>query len=210
VNNQGTSLGISWMGFKITAIRLWRVLYAFPPASLLLLCLLRPCQSVVLKASLALLALDVSIFFFYPWGVAGPGPRYYFPYFPFLILAVVEVYRLNRHERLGQIGWRLAISCLVVSGFVYGAGQTREIYKRLDLERMVETIPQKKRIILLRSGTYEMKIPDLIRNPPDLWSADTLYFDYDDGVGIASLLKRFPEHSVYTYQYPGLLRPWSG
>jgi hypothetical protein len=75
---------------------------------------------------------------------------------------------------------------------------------------MVETIPQKKRIILLQSGTYKMEIPDLIRNPPDLWSADTLYFAYGDGVGIAILLRRFPEHTVYTYQYPGQLRPWSG
>jgi hypothetical protein len=43
-----------------------------------------------------------------------------------------------------------------------------------------------------------------------LWSADTLYFNYDDGVGIATLLKRFPGHTVYTYRYPGLLRPWGG
>ena len=210
VNNRGTSLAVSWAGFEVSAIRLWRALYAFPPASLLLLCLLRSCQSAALKASLALFGLQVFTYFFYPWGVAGPGPRYYFPYFPFLILAVVEVYRLNRHQRLGKIGWHLAIGCLVVCSFVYGAGQTRDIYKRRDLERMVETIPQTKRIILLQSGTYEMEISDLIRNPPDLWSADTLYFVYDDGVGIADLLKRFPNHSVYVYRYPGLLRPWSG
>jgi hypothetical protein len=93
---------------------------------------------------------------------------------------------------------------------VYGADQTHEIYKRRDLERAVATIPQKERIILLQSGTYEMEIPDLIRNPPDLWSAHTLYFAYGDGVGIANLLKRFPNHSVYIYRYPGSLKPWSG
>jgi hypothetical protein len=165
---------------------------------------------VELKKYLTLFALQVCLYFFYPWGVAGPGPRYYFPYFPFLVLAVIEMYRLSHDQWIGRTGWRLALTCLVVCSFIYGAGQTRDIYRRRDLERMVETIPQTKRIILLQSGTYKMEIPDLIRNPPDLWSADTLYFDYDDGVGIATLLKRFPEHRVYTYRYPGLLRPWSG
>jgi hypothetical protein len=208
--NLQARLGVSWAGFEITAIRLRRVLYAFPPALLLLLCLIRPCHSARLKAYLALFALNVSTYFFYAWTAAGPGPRYFFPYFPFLILAVVEVVRLNRDQRIAKIGWRLVMSSLIVCSFVYGADQTREIYKRRDLERTVATIPNKKRIILLQSGTYEMDIPDLIRNPPDLWSADTLYFAYDDGVGIANLLKRFPEHSVYIYRYPGLLRPWSG
>lgn len=210
VNNRGTSLGISWSGFTVSAIRLKRVLYAFPPASLLLLGLIRPNRSVELKKYLTLFALQVCLYFFYPWGVAGPGPRYYFPYFPFLILAVIEMYRLSHDQWIGRMGWRLALICLVVCSFVYGAGQTRDIYRRRDLDRMVETIPQTKRIILLQSGTYEMVIPDLIRNPPDLWSADTLYFAYDDGVGIANLLKRFPEHTVYTYRYPGMLKPWSG
>ena len=69
----------------------------------------------------------------------------------------------------------------IVCSFVYGAGQTREIYRRRDLERMVETILQWKRIILLQSGTYRMEI--------------------------ANLLKRFPSHTVYTYRYPGQFNP---
>lgn len=208
--NLQARLGVSWGGFEVTAIRLRRVLYAFPPVILLLLCLRRPCRSARLKTYLTLFALTVSTYLIYAWTPAGPGPRYYFPYFPFLILAVVEVYRLNRDRRIGRIGWRVAIACLIVCSFVYGADQTLEIYKRRDLERMVTTIPEKKRIILLQSGTYEMDIPDLIRNPPDLWSADTLYFAFDDGVGIANLLKRFPNHKVYVYRYPGLLKPWNG
>ena len=209
--NMSARIGVSWTGFTITAIRLKRVLYAFPPAILLLLCLVRPCRSARLKTFVTLFVLNVCTYFIYAWTPAGPGPRYFFPYFPFLILAVVEVYRLNRDQRIGKIGWRVAMACLVVCSFVYGAGQTREIYKRRDLERTVATIPQTKRIILLQSGTYEMDIPDLIRNPPDLWSADTLYLAYDnDGVGIDSLLKRFPAHSVYLYRYPGSLKRWSG
>lgn len=206
--NLQARIGVSWTGFPVTAIRLRRVLYAFPPAILLLLCLWRTCRSAKLKAYLALFALDVSTYFVYAWTAAGPGPRYYFPYFPFLILAVVEVYRLNRNQRIARIGWGLALACLVACSFVYGAGQTSDIYKRLDLDRTVARIPQKKRIILLQTGTYEMDIPDLIRNPPDLWSADTLFFVYDDDNRLKELLARFPGHSVFAYEYPGQLHPF--
>jgi hypothetical protein len=206
--NPGGRLGISWMGFETTATRLLRVLYALPPTGLLLLCVIRSCRSARLNTYLALFALTVAAYFFYPWGVAGPGPRYFFPYFPFLILAVVEMYRLIRDQRMGKIGWYLAMACLVVCSFVYGAGQTSDIYRRLDLERTVATIPQKKKIILLQSGTYKMEIPDLIRNPPNLWSADTLYFAYDADDRLKELLERFPEHSVFVYNYPSQLHPF--
>ena len=206
--NSSGSLGVSWMGFATTAIRLKRVLYALPPAGLLLLCLIRPCPSARLKTYVTLFALTVCTYFFYPWGVAGPGPRYFFPYFPFLILAVVEVYRLTRAERIGRIGWYVALSSLIVCSFVYGAEQASDIYKRRDLERTVARIPEKKRIILLQSGTYKMDIPDLIRNPPDLWSADTLFLAYDDDSRLKELLARFPEHRVFAYQYPGQLNPF--
>jgi hypothetical protein len=207
-SNSSGSLGLYRMAFPTTAIRLRRVLYAFPPATLILLCLILRCHSARLKTYLTLFAFTVCTYFFYPWGVAGPGPRYFFPYFPFLILAVVEAYRLTRTQRIGRIGWSVALSCLVVCSFVYGAGQTSDIYKRLDLERTVARIPQKKRIILLQSGTYKMDIPDLIRNPPDLWTADTLFLAYDDDPRLKELLARFPEHSVFAYKYPSQLDPF--
>jgi hypothetical protein len=109
---------------------------------------------------------------------------------------------------MGKIGWSLALACLIVCSFVYGAGQTSDIYKRLNLERTVARIPQKKRIILLETGTYKMNIPDLIRNPPDLWSADTLFFAYDDDARLKELLARFPDHSVFAYKYPSQLDPF--
>jgi hypothetical protein len=184
-----------------------RTLYAFPPAILLLLCLSRRDLSPQLKTYLALCALAVSTYFLYAWTPAGPGPRYYFPYFPFLFLAVIETYRLHRDQKLARIGWQLAIIGLVVCSFIYGVDQTLEIYRRKDLERAVATIPDQKKIILLETGTYKMDIPDLIRNPPDLWAADTLYFAYDDGIGLDDLLRRFPKHAVYLYRYPGSLTP---
>jgi hypothetical protein len=206
--NSSGSLGLSWMAFPTTAIRLRRVLYAFPPAALILLCLILRCHSARLKTYLTLFAFTVCTYFFYPWGVAGPGPRYFFPYFPFLILAVIEAYRLTRSQRVGKIGWYVALACLVICSFVYGAEQTSDIYKRLDLERTVARIPQKKRIILLETGTYKMDIPDLIRNPPNLWAADTLFFAYDDDPHLKELLARFPEHSVFAYKYPSQLDPF--
>jgi hypothetical protein len=201
--------GFFLTGFETTATRLRRVIYAFPPAILLFLCLTRPGRSVRLRTYLTLFGLNVIVYFLYAGGVAGPGPRYYFSYFPFLFLAVVEIYRLTREQWIGKVGWSVAMACLVVCSFIYADGQTRDIYRRRDLERAVATIPQKKRIILLESGTYKMEIPDLIRNPPDLWSADTLYFAYDDTAGITNLLKQFPDHSVYVYRYPGSLTPWT-
>jgi hypothetical protein len=201
--------GFFLTGFETTAVRLRRVIYAFPPALLLLLCLTRPGRSARLRTYLTLFALNVLVYFLYAGGVAGPGPRYYFPYFPFLFLAVIELYRLTREQTIGRWGWRAAMPGLIVCSFIYADGQTRDIYRRLDLERAVAVIPQKKKIILLQSGTYKMDIPDLIRNPPDLWAADTLYFAYDDRGGIADLLRRFPQHRVYLYHYPGSLKPWS-
>ena len=41
--------------------------------------LIQRCQSARLKTYLALFALTVVHLLFYPWGVAGPGPRYFFP-----------------------------------------------------------------------------------------------------------------------------------
>jgi hypothetical protein len=43
-----------------------------------------------------------------------------------------------------------------------------------------------------------------------LWSADTLYLAYADGIGLDELLRRFPGHAVYVYRYPGSLRRWKG
>jgi hypothetical protein len=206
--NEQARIGVSWAAFEVTAIRLLRVLYTFPPALLLLICLVRPCHSAKLKTYVGLFALNVALYFLYAWTPAGPGPRYYFPYFPFLFLAVVEVLRLNRDQRIAKIGWRVAMICLVLCSIGYGAVQAFDIYRRRDLERTVANLSEKKRIILLQTGTYKMDIPDLIRNPLDLWTADTLYLAYGDGAGIDRLLARFPEHHVYFYRYPGSLRPW--
>lgn len=205
--NEQARIGF-WSGaFAVTGIRLFRILYTFPPALLLLLCVFRQCQSARLKIYLGLFFCNVCLYFIYAWTPAGPGPRYYFPYFPFLFLAVLEVYRSTREEKVGRIGWRVAMVCLVLCSVGYASVQALEIYRRRDLERSVAAIPEKQKVILLESGTYKMELPDLVRNPLDLWAAETLYVDYRDRTGIAELLKRFPGHSVYRYRYPGSLQP---
>ena len=168
----------------------------------------RRCPSTRLKIYLGLFAFNVCLYFVYAWTPAGPGPRYYFTYFPFLFLAVLEVHRLTHVEKIGRIGWRVAIVCLTLCSVAYAAVQALEIYRRRDLERSVAALPEKKKVILLEDGTYKMQLPDLVRNPLDLWTAETLYVDYRDPGGIADLLKRFPEHVVYLYRYPGSLKPW--
>jgi hypothetical protein len=206
--NEQARIGF-WSGaLSITGVRLFRVLYTFPPALLLLICLFRRCQSSRLKIYLSLFFANVCLYVVYAWTPAGPGPRYYFTYFPFLFLAVLEVYRLTREEKIGRVGWRAAIVCLVLCSIGYASVQALEIYRRRDLERTVATIPGTKKVILLETGTYKMELPDLVRNPLDLWSAETLYVDYRDPAGIGDLLQRFPEHAVFLYHYPGSLKPW--
>jgi hypothetical protein len=202
------ALGVSWLTFKVTGIRLLRALYAFPPVALLLLCLVKRCRSAVLKSCLVVCGLCVGVYMLYAFAPAGPGPRYYLPFFPFLFLAVIEVYRLNRDRKLVRFAWRVAIVALVLCSSVYAVDQTIEIYRRKDLDRAVVGIPESKKIILLETGTYKMGIPDLVRNPPNLWSANTLYFAYADGIGLDELLRRFPQHAVYLYRYPGSLKRW--
>ena len=206
--NEQARIAVWWSSFEITGIRLFRVMFTFPPVFLLLLCLKRSCRSARLWALLTLFALNVGIYIVYSWTPAGPGPRYYLPYFPFLFLAVIEAYRLCGKEIIGRVAWRVALACLAIAGLIYSGIQALEIFRRRDLERSVAGISDKKKIILVQTGTYKMTIPDLIRNPIDLWSADTVYLDYGDGVGIEKLLQRFPEHRVFAYRYPGSLKPW--
>jgi hypothetical protein len=206
--NEQARIAIWWSSFAITAIRLFRVLFTFPPVLLLLLALTRPWRSPRLSAFFTLFALNVGIYLLYSWTPAGPGPRYYLPYFPFLFLAVIEVYRLHRGENIAKFTWCVAMVCLALAGVVYSGIQALEIYRRRDLERTVADLPETKKIILVQTGVYKMEIRDLIRNPIDLWSADTVYLDYGDGVGIEKLFQRFPDHRVFAYRYPGALTRW--
>ena len=200
-------LMISWNGFAVTIVRLVNVLWAFPPAILLLVFWRRYQPSSKVKMYLALFSMSVAIYFFYPASVGGPGPRYFLAYFPFLVLAVVEFYRWICHDSrpVGRRLWNFAIAGLIVCGLVFVATEGYTMYWRRDLERTVRQIRDGKNIVLLKTGTYKTVVGDLTRNPPALSSSDRLYFAWCDKPRRDELLKRFPEYNVFVYEYPGHL-----
>ncbi|PYJ73784.1 MAG: hypothetical protein DME75_00665, partial [Verrucomicrobia bacterium] len=178
-------LMISWNGFVVTMVRLAKLLWAFPPAILLLIFWRRYQPSSKVKTCLALFSMGVAIYFFYPASVGGPGPRYFLAYFPFLVLAVVEFYRWICHDSppVGRRLWNFAIVSLIVCSVVFAVKEGYTMYWRRDLERTV-----------------------LTRNPPVLSSADSLYFSWCDQPERDALLKQFPGRNIFVYEYPGHLK----
>ncbi len=203
-------LVVSWMGIVVTLARIWKLLYAFPPVVLLALLLRRFPATPRQRVHLGLFAANVAVYFFYPAAVGGPGPRYLLAYFPFLVLAVVEVYRFIRDDR-SPVAWRLwrvALGAQIVCSLIFAANETYLVDQRLDLTRSVGKLGGEKKIVVLKSGANDMDLGDLLRNPPVLSSADTLYLAWGDGgPGLTQLLARFPDRKVYTYQYSGIVRP---
>ena len=200
-------LMISWNGFVVTMVRLANVLWAFPPAILLLVLWRRYHPSSKVKTFLALFSMSVAIYFFYPASVGGPGPRYFLAYFPFLVLAAVEFYRWVCHDSrpLERRLWNFAIAGLIACSLVFVASEGYTMYGRRDLDRTVRQIKNGKNIVLLKTGTYKTASGDLTRNPPALSSAYSLYFAWCDEPERDELLKRFPGYNIFVYEYPGHL-----
>ena len=200
-------LMISWNGFVVTLIRLANLLWIFPPA-LLFVALwrhYRPSSKVTMY--LALFSMNVVIYFFYPASVGGPGPRYFLAYFPFLVLAIVDLYRwICQHPSpAARHLWHFAIASLIVCNVVFATKEGYTLYWRRDLERTVRQIKDGKNIVLLKTGTYKTTSGDLTRNPPVLSSADILYFGWCDQPKRDALLKQFPGRNIFVYEYPGRL-----
>jgi len=201
------NLLLSWTGFLVTGVRLVNLLWVFPPA-LLLTVLWKPYQaSPKIKMYLALFLMNIGIYFFYPASVGGPGPRYLLAYFPFLVLAVVEVYAwIHHHGAHGSRSlWKLAIALQIVGNVSFVAIQGYTSYQQRDLERMARQAGDGKKIFLLRTGTYQANASDLTRNPPVMSGASSLYFNARDQTGRDTLLKRFPGRKVFVYEYPSRL-----
>jgi hypothetical protein len=91
-------LMISWTGFVMTMVRLANLLWVFPPALLLVLLWKHYQASSKMKMYAALFSMNVAIYFLFPASVGGPGPRYFLAYFPFLMLAVVDLYKRMSHD----------------------------------------------------------------------------------------------------------------
>jgi hypothetical protein len=203
------NLLVSWTGFRVTGVRVVNLVWVFPPALLLIVLWRRYQASPKIKMYLALFLMNIGIYFFYPASSGGPGPRYLLPYFPFLVLAVVEVYAWICHH--GARGprrlWKLAIALQIVGSVSFAAIRAYTSYQERDLERTARRAGDGKRIFLLRTETYPANGGDLTRNPPAMSSAGSLYFDLKscNQMEIDELLKRFPGRKVFVYEYPGRL-----
>jgi hypothetical protein len=204
----GDRLIISWTGFVVTMVRLANLLWVFPPVLLLLVLWRRYQPSSKVKMYVALFSMAIAIYFFYPASSGGPGPRYFLAYFPFLVLAVTDLYRWicqGSAPAVRQL-WNLAVVSLIVCSLVFAAKEGYTMYWRRDLERTTQHVRDGKKIFLLKTGTYKTVRGDLTRNPPVLSSADSLYFTWCDEPARDALLQRFPGRNIFVYEYPGHLK----
>lgn len=201
---------VSPMGFVRTGIRLANLIWVFPPTLLLALFCTRHNASSKTKMYLALFTMNVGIYFFYPAATGGSGPRYFLAYFPFLVLAVVDLYRQIRADgppwafRL----WTLSLIALVVGNLVFALVETYTMYRRQDLDRTAQRLGPGQKVFLLKTGTYHTDARDLTRNPPELLMAENLYLNWCNNPERDALLKQFPGRKVFVYEYPSHLFPY--
>jgi hypothetical protein len=122
-SGMGDRLVISWSGFIVTMVRLANLLWVFPPALLLAILWRRYHPSSELKMYVTLFSMAVAIYFFYPAAAGGPGPRYFLAYFPFLILAITDLYRRICYDSAPAVRQLLnvAIVSLILCSLVFAA-----------------------------------------------------------------------------------------
>ena len=206
-NTINDRLAISWNGFVVTLVRLANLFWVFPPVGLLVIFWRRYRPTARAKMYLGLFAMNIAIYFFYPASVGGPGPRYFLAYFPFLLLAVIALYESIGHSsRYARQLWNFAIVSLIVCSSVFAIKEGYTMYGRRDLQRTAQHIKNGKNIVLLKTGTYNTASGDLTRNPPEMSSADNLYFGWCDQPKRDALLKEFPGRNIFVYEYPGRLQ----
>ncbi len=201
-------LMISRTGFLVTSVRLVSLLWVFPLALLPVVLWGRYQGSTMAKMYLALFLMNIGIYFFYAGATGGPGPRYFIVYFPFLILAIVDLYGRICHDRAPGLRhlWKIALVLQIVGSLSFATNEACRSHRRRDLERTVRQAGDGKKIVLLRTGTYRSSgAGDLTRNPPVLSSASTLYFIWCRQPERDALLKRFPGRKVFVYEYPARL-----
>ena len=203
-------LTVSLEGVAITAGRLALVLWVFPPVVLLARYWARLSSAGADITLLALFLANAAVYYFFAAAVGGPGPRYFFSYFPFLVVAVLDVYR--RFIRDGGVvdrrWWHAVLVAQVVGSAIFVAREAYTLYGRRDLERTLAArwdAGASRDIIVLTTGTYHTDAMDLTRNPPSLASAHHLYLSHCASPDIDALRERFPERDVYAYAYPGRL-----
>lgn len=202
-------LGVTWAGVGITAARLALVFWVFPPVVLIIGYWRRLRAAAADLTPLWLFLANAAVYYLFAAAVAGPGPRYFFSYFPFLVIAVVQVY--VRFIRDGSVvdrrWWHVVLAAQVAGSAIFVARETYTLYYRRDLERTLAAAPAagSRRAVLLSTGTYHTDAMDLTRNPPDLASAETLYLAHCDPAQVESLMQQLPGRERFLYAYPGRL-----
>jgi hypothetical protein len=202
-------LRVSWDGLKMTAARLALLCGVFPPVVLLARYWTRARAALLDQRSLLILfVLNAGIYSLFSAAVGGPGPRYYFSYFPFLVIAVVALY--ERVIRGGAAGgrrlWQIVVAAQVVASVIFVAREAYTLYWRRDVERTIAEMSATdthQRIVLLTTGTYRTDVTDLTMNPPTLASADTLYLAHCDPRDVETLEERFADRERFMYAFPG-------
>jgi len=192
-------LMVSCTGLQLTCVRLINLLWVFPPALLLIVLWKRYQASRKLNMYLALFLMNIGIYSFYPAGAGGPGPRYLLAYFPFLILAVVDVRRWINHDcgALSRRLWTLAIILQIVGSLSFITKESYASYWRRDLARTVRQTGHGRKSFSLETGTYSASSAgDLTRNPPVMSSAKNLYFIWCNQLERYARLRRFSGRKV--------------
>ena len=202
-------LMVSSIGILRTVSRLVNLVWVFPPFLLLVVFWRRYQASPQIKMYLALFLMNLGLYFFYPASGGGPGPRYLLAYFPFLLLAVVDLYAWLGHDDAprSRLLWKSALTLQIIGSVSFLAMQGYLSYCQRDLQRTAAQAGDGKKIFLLKTGTYpDLDNPcDFTRNPPDISSASSVYFNWCDQPERDALLKQFPGRKVFVYEYPAHL-----
>lgn len=238
-------LALSWNGLLFTFGRLAMLCWVFPPV-LFLVSAWRKAQSsnrrnliaatarrtpdddlsfagapastaVRDTVNVALFGANVAIYALFGAAPGGPGPRYFLPYFPFLVIAVVSVHAsLVESRTRRQALWRILVAAQLAGSAIFIARETYTLNGRRDVARTVaeawtvdgtdaQTKAAPLRAVLLETGTYHTDARDLTMNPPDLDASTTLYFASCGAADVEALRTRFSNRQWLAYRYPGEL-----
>src|SRR5205814_10204819 len=120
-----------------TLVRFEQLIWIFP-VWLLLIAVRKEFQEYWstprIRMFLILFMFNLAIYFFYPASSGGPGPRYLIAYFPFLVLAIVDLYHFSRQkqQKRTQPWWALGLAALIIGNLSFLAAEVKDIYKRRD------------------------------------------------------------------------------
>lgn len=204
-------LMLSLRSLDVTARRLLMLVALFPPILLFVRYWSRARTAELDPRPLILFVANAVVYSLFVAATGGPGPRYLFGYFPFLILTVVELRErcMRDGTAADRLWWRGVVAGQIAASLIFIGREAYIMQGRRDVERTLARTASSggRRAVLLTTGTYDTDVKDLTRNPPDLDLAETLYFSDCSADQLVALRERFPDREWLTYAYPGTLSP---